>query len=52
MQKRFAELYIVIGNLWKCTPRGTIEIRNDPGFGYDLDHDFIRQITVREESVG
>jgi len=36
----------------EATPRGTIEIRDDPGFGYALDHDFIRHITVREESLG
>jgi len=36
----------------ETTPRGTIEIRDDPGFGYALDHDYIREITVREESVG
>ena len=33
----------------ETTPRGTIEIRDEPGFGYELDHDFIREITVREE---
>ena len=36
----------------ETTPRGTIEIRDDPGFGYALDHDYIRSITIREESVG
>jgi O-succinylbenzoate synthase len=36
----------------ETTPRGTIELRDDPGFGYDLDHDFIRTITVRQEVVG
>ena len=36
----------------ETTPQGTIEIRDEPGFGYALDHDFIRQITVREETVG
>jgi len=36
----------------ETTPRGTIEIRDEPGFGYDLDLDFIRSITVREEVVG
>jgi o-succinylbenzoate synthase len=36
----------------ETTPRGTIEIRDQPGFGYDLDLDFIREITVREESLG
>jgi len=35
----------------ETTPRGTILVRDDPGFGYALDHDFIRQITVREETV-
>jgi O-succinylbenzoate synthase len=36
----------------EVTPRGTIVIRDDPGFGYSLDEDYIRQITVREETVG
>jgi o-succinylbenzoate synthase len=36
----------------ETTPRGTIEVRDDVGFGYELDHDFIRSITVREEVVG
>ena len=25
---------------------------NEPGFGYALDHDYIRSITVRQESAG
>jgi O-succinylbenzoate synthase len=33
----------------ETTPQGTIAIRDDPGFGYELDRDFIRSITVREE---
>ncbi len=33
------------------TPRGTIEIREAPGFGYDLDLEYIRRITVREEAL-
>jgi O-succinylbenzoate synthase len=36
----------------ETTPRGTIEIRDEPGFGYALDYDFIRGITVREEPAG
>jgi len=36
----------------ETTPRGTIAIRDEPGFGYALDHDYIRGITVREESIG
>ncbi len=35
----------------ETTPQGTIALRGDPGFGYAIDHDFLRQITVREESV-
>jgi o-succinylbenzoate synthase len=36
----------------EVTPRGTIEVRDDPGFGYPLDTDFLRSVTVREETVG
>jgi O-succinylbenzoate synthase len=35
----------------EVTPRGTIEIRDEPGFGYELDRDFIDSITVRTETV-
>jgi L-alanine-DL-glutamate epimerase-like enolase superfamily enzyme len=33
------------------TPRGTITVRDEPGFGYQLDRDFLDSITVREESI-
>jgi len=36
----------------ETTPRGTIAIRDEPGLGYALDHDYIRAITVRQESIG
>jgi o-succinylbenzoate synthase len=36
----------------EITPRGTIEIRDDAGFGYPLEEDYIRRITVRQEKVG
>jgi O-succinylbenzoate synthase len=36
----------------EVTPRGTIAIRDEPGFGYELDRDYVRHITVREESIG
>jgi O-succinylbenzoate synthase len=36
----------------ETTPHGTIELRDEPGFGYALDPDYIRSITVREEIVG
>ena len=35
----------------ETTPRGTIVVRDAPGFGYDLDTDFIKSITIRQESV-
>jgi len=35
----------------ETTPRGTIAVRDAPGFGYDLDLDFIKSITVRQESI-
>jgi o-succinylbenzoate synthase len=36
----------------ETTPHGTIAINDDPGFGYALDTDFIRSITVRQETIG
>jgi len=36
----------------ETTARGTIEIRDEPGFGYELDRDYMASITLREESVG
>jgi O-succinylbenzoate synthase len=36
----------------EVSPRGTISVRDEPGFGYPLDLDFIRSITVREERIG
>jgi O-succinylbenzoate synthase len=36
----------------EVTPGGTILARDDPGFGYPLDLDFVRSITVREEALG
>jgi O-succinylbenzoate synthase len=35
----------------ETTPGGTIEVRDAPGFGYDLDIDFIKSITVRQEII-
>jgi len=36
----------------ETTASGTIEIRDEPGFGYTIDHDFLRQVTVREVPAG
>jgi len=33
------------------TPRGTIAVSGEPGFGSALDFDFLRSITVREETL-
>jgi O-succinylbenzoate synthase len=36
----------------ETTPRGTIEVRDDAGVGYPIDLDFLKSITVREETLG
>jgi O-succinylbenzoate synthase len=36
----------------ETTPHGTIRVSDAPGFGYELDHDYIRSLTIREESAG
>jgi O-succinylbenzoate synthase len=35
----------------EVTSRGTIETPQEPGFGYALDHDFLRRVTTLEETV-
>ncbi len=35
----------------ETTERGTIQVRNEPGFGYTIDQEFLKEITVREETV-
>lgn len=35
----------------ETTPRGTILVRDAPGFGYDLDMDYLKSVTVREETL-
>jgi O-succinylbenzoate synthase len=49
--KRYWKRDIVLPPV-ETTPRGTIAVRDEPGFGYALDLDYIREITVREETVG
>jgi O-succinylbenzoate synthase len=41
----------IIAPAVETTARGTIEIRNEPGFGYEIDHDFMRHVTVRTETL-
>ncbi len=35
----------------EVTPRGTITVHDQPGFGYNLDLDFLQSITVRQETI-
>ena len=35
----------------EVTPAGTIQVTETPGFGYELDRDYLREITVREETL-
>lgn len=34
----------------EVTPRGTIALRDEPGFGYRLDQDFLASVRVRQET--
>jgi O-succinylbenzoate synthase len=36
----------------EVTPRGTIELRDEPGFGYAIDFDCLDSLTVRREQLG
>ena len=36
----------------EVTSRGTIVRRDGPGFGYELDREFMDHVTTRTESVG
>ncbi|MEX2261775.1 MAG: o-succinylbenzoate synthase [Bryobacteraceae bacterium] len=36
----------------EVTGRGSILVRDEPGFGYELDEGYLREITVREERIG
>ena len=35
----------------EVTGRGTISVPSAPGFGFEIDHEFLDQVTVRRESV-
>ncbi|MBM3738315.1 MAG: o-succinylbenzoate synthase [Acidobacteria bacterium] len=40
-------------NPWvETTPHGTIVVRDTPGFGYELDLEFLDSITVRRDGIG
>lgn len=49
--KRYWKRDIILPEV-ETTPHGTIVVRDAPGFGYDIDFDFLREVTVREETIG
>jgi O-succinylbenzoate synthase len=41
----------IISPAVEITRQGTIAVRDEPGFGYEIDHDFMKHVTVREEKL-
>ncbi len=39
----------IIAPAVEVSSRGTIAVPENPGFGFDLDHDFLKSVTVRQE---
>lgn len=35
----------------EATPRGAIPVSRKPGFGHDIDYEFLQSITVREDTI-
>jgi O-succinylbenzoate synthase len=35
----------------EVSSRGTIELRDDPGFGYEIDREFLEHVTIRSETL-
>ena len=35
----------------EVSSRGTITVPTGPGFGFEIDHDYLKQVTVREETL-
>ena len=35
----------------ETTPHGTIEMRDEPGFGYELDREYLESLIVRREEL-
>ena len=36
----------------EVSPSGTISVPTAPGLGYEIDHDFLKHVTVQEEAIG
>ena len=49
--KRYWKRDIIVPPV-EVSPQGAITVPTAPGFGYDLDLDYLRSITVREEVIG
>ena len=47
--KRYWKRDIIVPEV-ETTRQGTIAITDEPGFGYQIDHDFLHHVTVREET--
>jgi len=41
----------IISPAVEVSPQGTIAISDKPGFGYEIDLDYLRHVTVREETL-
>jgi O-succinylbenzoate synthase len=41
----------IISPAVEVSPSGTITVPTAPGFGYQIDHDFLKSVTVREEVI-
>ena len=41
----------IISPAVEVTPHGTIVVRDEPGFGYEIDHDFLKSLTVATETI-
>ena len=48
--KRYWKRDIIVPPV-ETTAQGTIVVRDEPGFGYELDRDFMDHITFRTETV-
>jgi O-succinylbenzoate synthase len=41
----------IISPAVEVSSKGTITVPTAPGFGYEIDHDFLKHVTVKEETV-
>lgn len=49
--KRYWKRDVIVPEV-EVSPRGTIAVRDEVGFGYGIDGEFLKSVTVREEWVG